>query len=58
MTSTYFSGTPEFRLLSSANCLGTGKLSELKKFSSIDSRRTSGSGEIHVKRVVDVAKLQ
>lgn len=54
---TYFSGTPEFLRLSSANCLGTGILSVLRKFSSTDSRLTSGSGEMHVNRVADVAKL-
>lgn len=54
----YFSGTPELRRLpSSANCLGTGMLRVLRKFSSTDSRLTSGRGEIHVSRVAAVAKL-
>lgn len=48
---THFPGTPEFLLLSSANCRGTGMLKVLRKFSSTESRRMSGRGEMQVKRV-------
>lgn len=41
------SGTPELRRLASANCFGTGRLTELKKYSSIELRRWSGSGSRH-----------
>lgn len=55
--STYFPGTPEFLLLSSANCLGTGMLKVFRKFSSTESRRMSGRGEMQVSRVEALMKL-
>lgn len=54
---TYFPGTPEFLLLSSANCRGTGMLRVLRKFSSTESRLMSGRGEIQVKRVAGVKSV-
>lgn len=50
---TYFPGTPEFLRDSSANWRGTGILKVFKKFSSTESRRMSGSGDMQVNRVVE-----
>jgi hypothetical protein len=55
--STHFPGTPEFLLLSSANCFGTGMLKVFKKFSSTDSRRMSGRGEMQVRRGDEIKLL-
>lgn len=54
---THFPGTPELRRLSSANCRGTGMLSVLRKFSSTESRRMSGSGDMQVSRADGVMTM-